>query len=156
VTSLEALGIVATSFGVSLGASLLPVGGAVEVYILATSALLPIGFVGPLVLAVAAGSVAAKTLVYLGATRATKIAGMTEGGRGAKIVARFEEGPWMRRGAILLSATVSLPPFYAVSVAAGLIRAPLVEFMVVSMVGQSVRFGLVWAVPQIAQSLAGG
>jgi membrane protein YqaA with SNARE-associated domain len=62
----------------------------------------------------------------------------------------------MRRGAILLSATVSVPPFYAVSVAAGLIRAPLVEFMVVSMVGQSVRFGLVWAVPQIAQSLAGG
>lgn len=154
MTTLEALGTIAASFGVSFAASFLPVGGGVEVYLLATSALLPTGYVAPLVVASAMGSVAAKTVLYMGARKAGTLPGVMQGRRGAQLLTRIQEGPWIRRGIIASATTLSLPPFYALALAAGLLRTPRAEFIIISVIGQSLRFGAVWAVPQIAGWLA--
>lgn len=152
----EALGTVAASFAVSLGASLLPVGGGVEVYLLATSALLPPGLVVPLVLSAAAGSVAAKTMVYMGAAKAVSHPGFLEkGGKRAAFAARIQEGPWMRRGILVLATTLSVPPYYATALAAGALKTPRSEFIVVGLLGQSLRFTTVWTLAQMGLTFFG-
>ena len=154
MTPWEALGTIAASFGVTMATSFLPIGGGVEVYLLATSALLPTAFVVPLVLASAAGSVAAKTLIYMGAAKAVaRPAFLEKGGKRARLATRIQEGPWIRRGALFLSATLSMPPYYAIALAAGALKTPRSEFIVIGMVGQTLRFGAVWAIPQIVGSL---
>lgn len=156
MTSWEALGTVAASLAVCFGASFLPVGGGVEVYVLATSALLPSSFVAPLVLASAAGSVAAKTIIYMGAGKAVSHPGfLTKGDKRAAFAARIQEGPWMRRGILILATTLSIPPYYATALAAGALKTPRTEFIVVGLVGQSIRFGAVWAIPQMGLSFFG-
>ena len=156
MTFLQAVGTVLASFGVSLAASLSPVGGGVEVYLLATSALLPSAFVAPLVVASAAGSVAAKTLVFMGTSKAVGTPRFLEkGGRRAALAARIQEGPWIRRSMILLSATLSLPPYYALAVVTGALRTSRTEFIVLGLIGQSLRFTAVWAIPQLGWTLWG-
>jgi len=156
MTTLEALGTIAASFAVCTGTSFLPIGGGVEVYLLATSALLPTTFVAPLVLASAAGSVTAKTVVFLGARKAAKLPTAMTGEKRTRLIARIREGPWIRRGIIFLSTTLSVPPYYALSVAVGALATPVVEFIVVSMIGQTIRFGVVWLLPQLGAMAAGG
>jgi membrane protein YqaA with SNARE-associated domain len=156
MTPLEALGTIAASFAICTGTSFLPIGGGVEVYLLATSALLPPAFVGPLVLASAAGSVTAKTVVLLGARKAAKLPPAMSGEKRTKLVARIREGPWIRRGVILLSTTLSVPPYYALAVAAGALATPLGEFILVGMIGQTLRFGVVWLLPQLGVLAIGG
>lgn len=137
-----------------MAASLLPVGGGSEVYMLATSALLPTAFVAPLVLASAAGSVAAKALVYLGVSRTGLLPKFLRRKAPSGLTTRIQEGPWKRRGLILLSTTVGVPPFYAVALAAGALRAPLRELVVVGFIGQSIRFGALWVLPQAVSFFA--
>lgn len=156
MTTLEALGTIAASFGVCAGISFLPIGGGVEVYLLATSALLPPVFVGPLVLASAAGSVTAKAVVFLGARKAAKLPPAISGEKRSKLIARIREGPWIRRGVLFLATTVSVPPYYAMAVAAGALATPVTEFIVVSMLGQTLRFGVVWLLPQLGVLAIGG
>ncbi len=153
MTLWEALAAVVATFGVALGTSLLPVGGGIEVYLLATSALLPAAFVVPLVVASAAGSIAAKTMVYAGSRRAVSHLGFLEGDRRARLAARIQDGPWIRRAVIFSGATLSVPPFYALALAAGALRTSPVEFVVISMLGQVLRFAVVWAVPQLGAGL---
>lgn len=71
------------------------------------------------------------------------------------LATRIQEGPWIRRGLILVSATISVPPFFAMALAAGALRTPLRELIVVGFVGQSMHFGAVWALPQLASFVAG-
>jgi len=155
MTLWEAARAIGASFGVCFSASLLPIGGTSEVYVVATSALLPTAFVGPLVLASAAGSVAAKVLVYLGASRTVTLPRFLQRKASSKLATRIQEGPWIRRGLILVSATISVPPFFAMALAAGALRTPLRELIVVGFVGQSMHFGAVWALPQLASFVAG-
>jgi membrane protein YqaA with SNARE-associated domain len=158
MTPWEAVRAIAASFGVCFSASLLPVGGGSEVYVLATSALLPTVFVAPLVLASAAGSVAAKVLVYLGASHTVSLPRFLrflQRKASSKLATRIQEGPWIRRGLILISATVSVPPFFAIALTAGTLKTPLRELIVVGFVGQSIHFGAVWALPQVVSFFAG-
>ena len=43
-----------------------------------------------------------------------------------------------------VSALVGLPPLYAVSLMAGVLRLPLARFMVVTAVGRVLRFALIF------------
>jgi membrane protein YqaA with SNARE-associated domain len=156
MTIWEALGAVAGSLAVSFGTSFLPIGGGVEVYLVATSALLPTAFVAPLVLACAAGCVAAKTILFVGAGRAASHPSfLGEGGKRAAFAARIKDGPWARRAILLLSSTLSVPPYYAIALAAGALKTPRSEFVVVTFVGQSIRFAGVWAIARMGLGLVG-
>jgi membrane protein YqaA with SNARE-associated domain len=67
----------------------------------------------------------------------------------AQRVLKKVEGMSNRRGvlggAVFSSAAVGLPPFYVVTLAAGLARLPLVLFVVTGLLGSLVRYGtLMW------------
>jgi membrane protein YqaA with SNARE-associated domain len=56
-------------------------------------------------------------------------------------------------GILFLSAFLGLPPHYAVSISAGALRWSLTRFLVVGVVGRTLRFIVVMALPALAKSL---
>lgn len=98
----------------------------------------------PLVVALAAiGQLTAKSLLYLGARGATGIAP----GRyqTAMARARGQIVRWRRKplAVLWLSTTVGLPPLYLVSIAAGALEVRFRTFVLVGLVGRTLRFGVV-------------
>ncbi len=57
------------------------------------------------------------------------------------------EHPVMGAGVTAASATVSLPPFHLLTLAAGIVKAPLGLFVVVAFLGRLVRFSAIAAFP---------
>ena len=65
----------------------------------------------------------------------------------------IERRPRAVHGMILLSAVVGLPPFYAVSLAAGALKTSLHGFVVLGSVGRGVRFALLaWAATHFGEA----
>lgn len=156
MTLWEAVSTIVGSFGTCFAASLLPMGGAAEAYVLATSVLLPAGFLMPLVLASAAGSVAAKVIVYLGARGVVSLPRVLRRSTEHPLSAQIRNGSWVRRGVILGGSTLGIPPFYAVAVACGTFGVSSVEFAVLGFAGQSLRFGAVWSIPRVVSIFTTG
>jgi membrane protein YqaA with SNARE-associated domain len=52
---------------------------------------------------------------------------------------------------VFASASVGLPPFYIMSVAAGAARMNLAWFIVLGSLGRLIRFGVIVAVPQFVK-----
>lgn len=63
----------------------------------------------------------------------------------AKVAAA--EHPTASVGVIASSATLSLPPFHLLTLAAGIVKEPPVRFALVAFVGRLVRFGAIAAFP---------
>lgn len=77
--------------------------------------------------------------------------------RQARIAARMvrwqqqvEQRPWLSVGLVGVSASVGVPPFALVSVAAGALRIPLAIFLVAGLIGRWARFAFVLAVVQVS------
>jgi membrane protein YqaA with SNARE-associated domain len=59
---------------------------------------------------------------------------------------RFRDRRRTLVGAVFLGAAVSVPPFYLVTLASGLVRLPVVAFSLAGLVGTTARYSaLVWA-----------
>jgi membrane protein YqaA with SNARE-associated domain len=56
-------------------------------------------------------------------------------------------------GLIFISSSTGFPPFFFVSVAAGLLRVPLPSFIVFGAAGRFLRFTVAVFLPQIIKSL---
>jgi membrane protein YqaA with SNARE-associated domain len=144
-----------STFLFSLAGGILPVFN-VELYLLSVAALS--GGTSPLPVALAAclGQMAAKTILYFGARgllrlpsiglRAPTAAtlGFAQGGRLSERLAR---GSLAAAALVLASAFTGMPPFYAVSVAAGALRVRFVCFLLAGGLGRFLRFAAVLALP---------
>ena len=101
----------------------------------------------PLVGAVATGQMVGKSLMYWSSRRAVRIGGGTPGGKRAATIERwrvwFERHPRAVLLVVLVSGIVGMPPFYAVSVAAGAVELPFRRFVLVGGAGRLVHFSLV-------------
>jgi membrane protein YqaA with SNARE-associated domain len=118
----------------------------IEAYLLAAAALAP-GAPALLVVAAAAvGQMAAKTVLFFGGRglvslpsrrveRARDLAG--------RLAARGRSAPAL----VFTSALTGLPPFYVVSVAAGMGGFRAGSFLLAGLAGRSLRFGAVFAAP---------
>ena len=62
---------------------------------------------------------------------------------------RLARRPRSALGVVLVSATIGLPPFYIVAVAAGALKLAFTRFLVVGAIGRLVHFALVALVPQL-------
>ncbi len=105
------------------------------------------GAVLPLVLAFTLGQMTGKCAMYWLTRTAT--------GRSQRVDAvverwreRFERYPRWAVVLVFVSAMVGLPPFYAVSIAAGGLRLPFGRFVVAGGTGRFAHFGLLAYVPQ--------
>jgi membrane protein YqaA with SNARE-associated domain len=137
--------------GILLGAALTCAAGGVlpwinaEVVLLGAAAMLPATNLPVLVLLCALGQMSSKVGVYA----ITRWAPDALPHRARVLVGRAERYRERRRllvGAVFLGASASVPPFYLVTLASGLLRVPLALFAMVGLLGTAVRYSfLVWA-----------
>ncbi len=134
-------------FGAALGCvvgGILPWVNA-ELVLLAAAVLLPPEALLPLVLACAIGQMSAKAALY-GLTRwaperlpkrARAMLGRAE---------RYRQRPALLAAAVFFGSAVSVPPFYLVTLASGVLRVPFLVFALAGLGGTATRYGvLVWA-----------
>lgn len=142
IDGLEAtLGIYAASFVVAVLSGFIPIVNA-EIYLVGVAVV-----TGNLALAVvlgvivAAGQMVAKIGIYRAMRGATQLAaGGKHEAKLAKARAYVERWRDKPLALVLVSAATGLPPFYIVSLAAGMIGLRFRPFVVVGMVGRTLRF----------------
>ena len=144
----DAAEIFAATFGFALLSGLIPFLN-VEAYLLSVSALLPDAPLLPVVVAASAGQMTAKSLLYLVARGALRPpAERCEDGM-QRLAASLARGTGRATALVFVSAVVGLPPFYAVSLAAGLLRFRLDCFLAAGSSGRLLRFAAVFVLPRL-------
>lgn len=156
---LTVIGLLSTTFGVSVASALVP---------LISIELFAIGLVlkGPeipwwlLAVVIATGQIGGKLLHYYAARGSIRLPTMFRRKTESKRKGRWRDWLEMFRsnchqrpvwtGAVLLiSAAASLPPFAAVAVIAGWAKVPLATFLITGFVGRFVRFGALAIAPGV-------
>jgi membrane protein YqaA with SNARE-associated domain len=151
-TAAASQGLYAATLVVSLVSGFVPLVNT-EAYLLGIAALVPGAEAAPIVLLATAGQMAAKTVLFLGGRAG--VAAFRPRGSGLD---RWRERLTRDgRGTFVLwsSALLGLPPFYALSVAAGALRWPYQSFAIAGTAGRLLRFSLVFLAPRAVQAIAG-
>ncbi|MBB5909292.1 VTT domain-containing protein [Actinoalloteichus hymeniacidonis] len=145
------------AFGVSVLSAVLPL-ISIELFIVALMLNKPETSWWQLALVVASGQILGKLLYYFvgrGTVGLPKFLHREKkpSGRWARRLDGFRSAchdrPVWTTGVLLTSSFVSLPPFVAVSVVAGVARVPLRLFIATGLAGRFVRFSLVASVPGV-------
>jgi membrane protein YqaA with SNARE-associated domain len=137
----EAVGIYAATIVVGVLSGLVPIVNG-ELFLIGAVKLLAEDVTGALVVAVllAFGQMTAKVILYHAARRATDL----PTGKFAEKLRRARErvGKWRNKPLtiLFLSAVLGLPPFYLVTLAAGILKVPFVTFVWLGLVGRVIRF----------------
>jgi membrane protein YqaA with SNARE-associated domain len=99
-----------------------------------------------LVVVMAAGQMAGKSVLFLGGGRLSRSEALE------RRLARWrldERSPRARAPLVGISAFTGLPPFYLVSVAAPALGVPYRTFLVVGLAGRLLRFAILVSLPQL-------
>lgn len=145
--------LVLATFVFCVGSGFIPLMNA-EAYLLAVSATSGPMVLVPLILAATAGQMTSKSLMYLaGRGFITLPLGryrerLDIAGRRIQ-TARLGPGPF-----IGLSGLTGVPPFYATSIVAGVLKLPFLPvFLAPGLAGRLLRFAVVAAFPQVVKTL---
>lgn len=122
---------------------------ATEPLLLALSAMVPSAMVIPVTLLATATHMAAKTLVYLSSRKAEGIVSSRQRTLIARACAKLAGRRSLQIGTVFFSAITGLPPFYAITMAWGVLRLPLLDFLVAGFIGRAIRFSALVAAPQL-------
>ena len=141
-------GIYLATFLFSLLAGVVPVLN-VEVYLLSLSALSPQAAVMPTVLAASAGQMAAKALLYLAGRGLLSLPFASRSPKVQQAAARLGAAKGHAATVVFASSLTGIPPFYGVSLGAGLVRFPLGCFLVVGTLGRVLRFAATFLLPRL-------
>lgn len=136
--------------GIVLGAALgCAVGGILpwvnsELVLLAAAVALPPTALTPLVLACAASQMCAKGAIY-GVTRWAPERLPKRARAALERVERYRTRRRLVAAAVFFGSAVSVPPFYLVTLASGVLKVPFLVFALAGLGGTAVRYGtLVW------------
>jgi len=116
----------------------------IEAYLVGAAALLPGAPPLVVVSAAALGQMAAKTLLFLGGRGIVSLPSRL---RERALAASARLGTRRPPALVFTSALTGLPPFYVVSVAAGLLGFRTGPFLLAGFAGRLLRFGAVFALP---------
>ena len=119
--------------------SLLPF-APIEPFLLGLGLMAPPAMLVPLALVATASHMAGKAVLYLGSTKAMQLLSVRRQQAIERARARLSRRRWYQYLTVLTSAITGVPPFYAITVAAALVKLPLVPFIVVGTVGRACRF----------------
>ncbi|MGW3468220.1 VTT domain-containing protein [Saccharopolyspora sp. NPDC000995] len=157
---LAVIGLLSTTFGVSVASALLPL---ISVELFAIGLVLN-GTDIPwwlLALVIAAGQIAGKLLHFYAARGAIRLPWLfrrkdgerEQKGRWREWLEKFrsncQQRPVWTGAVLLISAAASLPPFAAIAVIAGWAKVPLAMFVVTGFIGRFVRFGALAIAPGV-------
>lgn len=138
-----------TTLVISLLSGLIPLIH-IETYLLAVAALTPAAG-WPVVLLTTLGQMLAKVILYLAGRHGLRaIAGRFRGklARAEEALRRHKAGP---DAVVLISAFSGFPPFYGVSVVAGVMRMSLARFLLIATPARLARFALVFFAPRLVK-----
>ena len=130
----------------------IPVGGA-EVLVLLLAGLEPRALLVPLLLALTLGHVLGKLLWYWAGTQHHRIRHPFLRRQVDAAEAFLRTRPRLGLTALATSALVSVPPFHLTAIGAGVIRSPLLPFLLVAFAGRALRFGAIATVPHLVPFL---
>ncbi len=136
----------AVSLVVSLISGLVPVVN-IEAYLVSVALLAPALPGWPVVLIATLGQMAAKYVLYVSGRDGLRPRVGRHGPRLERAGRLLTEHPAGTSSVVAASAFFGLPPFYAVSVMAGVLRLPLLRFMAVASVCRVARFAVVYYAP---------
>jgi membrane protein YqaA with SNARE-associated domain len=145
---MEQLLVVAGTFFFCVGSALIPVLHA-EAYLVAATLLTPPELHWPLVVAAASGQMVGKVGMYLAGRGLLLVPGRRMADQIAAATAKYRERKALGGGLVFISAAAGLPPFYLVSIAAGMLHFPLPRFVVLGLIGRAIRFALAVFLPHL-------
>lgn len=140
-----------TTLGVSFVSGLFPLIN-METYLVAVAALTP-SDAWPIIIIATFGQFLAKLLLYQAGRHGVR----PHAGRFRHHLDRAEHAlrnhPAGIDVVVLLSAITGFPPFYGVSVMAGVMKISLVRFLLIATPGRMLRFALAFFAPRLLQHL---
>lgn len=142
------------TFGVSIVSALVPFVN-IEIYLLGAAALAPRAMAVPLALSATVGAMVGKVVLYYAARGVVKLPGGRVQRGLAAAQAQLEARPRMGKLVYFASASVGLPPYYVMSLAAGAVGMNLPFFLVAGFVGRLARFVAIVLLPQAAEAVVG-
>ncbi len=125
-----------------------------EAYLLALAALSPESHLVPVALAAAMGQMFAKCLLYRTGMRLARSRAWVGNKHIRAVAARLQRAEGGALALVFTGAAVSVPPFYPVSVAAGVLRLRFAGFLFAGSLGTFVRFAAISSVPRLWPWLA--
>jgi len=143
--------LIAGTFLYCVGSAVIPVMHA-EAYLITVSALSPPAVAWALVVAATAGQMVGKLAMYAAGRGALRIPNAWLQRRIAAAAARYEGRRNIGNGLIFISSSTGLPPFYVISVAAGMLRVPVPSFILFGAAGRFIRFTLAVFLPQLIKA----
>jgi membrane protein YqaA with SNARE-associated domain len=128
--------------------SLLPV-SPVEALLVGLSAIVPTPLLLPVALLATVGHMAAKTLVYLGSRSAAPVIPARHAAALRRVRALLLRRRRVQFLTVLVSAIAGVPPFYLVTVCCGMLRLPLLDYLVAGAIGRGLRFAALAVMPRL-------
>ncbi len=142
------LGLYAATYAVSVVSAVFPVVSA-EVYLIGVGATLSGDALVPVVLLTALGQMTGKAGLYAGGRGLLRLGPGKSQGAVERLHARVLERRGSTGALLFVSAFLGLPPFYVLSIVAGMLRVHFASFLVLGFVGRALRFALVILMPQL-------
>jgi membrane protein YqaA with SNARE-associated domain len=140
--------VILGTFGYCVASAVIPIFHA-EAYLVAASLLVPPELLWPLVIASATGQMVGKTGMYFGGRGVLLIPGERMQRRIQEATARYREKGKVGGLLVFVSSTTGFPPFYIISIAAGMLKFPLVPFVIFGLAGRLIRFAVAVFLPQL-------
>lgn len=123
-----------------------------ELYLIAAAALLPREFAIPLVVAASVGQMVGKLVMFYAARGALHLRNERLQRAIATVHARYTNKAAVGDVVLLSSSSLGFPPFYIVSVAAGVLRVSAWRFTIIGLIGRLARFGVIVLAPQLIKA----
>ena len=143
--------VVLGTFAYCVCSAMIPVLHA-EAYLVMVSLVSPPELRWTLVMAATSGQMLGKVGMYYAGRGVRLIPGERMQRRLRLATARYREKRRIGSGLVFVSASSGLPPFYLVSIAAGLLTFPLVRFIILGFGGRFLRFSLAVFLPHAGGS----
>ncbi len=134
------------TFGFCVGSAMIPVLHA-ETYLVTASLVAPPELRWPLVIAATIGQILGKVGMYYAGQGIRLIPGERMQRRIELATARYREKRQIGSGLVFVSAASGFPPFYLLSIAAGMLTFPLIPFIIFGFAGRLIRFAVAVFLP---------
>lgn len=136
------------SYVAALVSALLPWVNGELLMLAAMPAATKLGAVPPVVVAFTLGQMTGKSAMYWVTRTAVRRPSARLAAAGERWRTRFEQHPRWTLVVVFVSGVVGLPPFYAVSIAAGTLRMPFTRFVAAGGAGRLAHFAMLACVPE--------
>lgn len=124
----------------------------IEPFLLGLGLIAPPDMLVPLALVATVSHMAGKAVLYLGSRKAMQLLSVRQQQAIERARTRLSRRRWYQYLTVFTSAISGLPPFYAITVAAAMVKVPLVPFIAVGTVGRACRFLALVLAPQLFRS----